>query len=137
MLGAVGITAGILVAYPALPDTVAIHFGADGEADDWGPRWSILVLAGIMVLLSLALAAISTRPRRFNYPAEITEHNAQAVYREGERMLVGTLLFVQVIYLGIAWSVILGGGAPLIALGLAGLIGASAVGIVRLVRAAR
>ena len=137
VLSTVGITAWLLVRYPSLPDTVATHFDARGQADDWGPRWSVLVVAGIMVVLSLALAAMSTRPRGFNYPTEVTEDNAQAIYREGERMLVWTLLGMQAIYLGIVWSVIESGGGPLLAVGLVGLIGASVVGIIRLVRAAR
>ena len=124
-------------AQPFLPDTVATHFDAGGQADDWGPRWSILVVAGVMVVLSLGLAALSTRPRGVNYPAEITEDNAQAVYREGERMPVWMLLGMQVLYLGIVRAVIVGGGGPLLALGLVGLIGATVIGIIRLVRAAR
>ena len=90
-----------------------------------------------MVTLSLPLAAISTRPRGFNYPVEVTESNAQTMYREGERMMVWTLLFLQVIYLGIGWSVVLGGGGPLLVIGVAGLLGASILAIVRMVRAAR
>jgi uncharacterized membrane protein len=132
-----GITAWILLSYPGLPETVATHFDARGEADDWGPRWSLLVLAGVMVALSLLLAALSGRPRAVNYPTEVTASNAQAVYREGERLMVWTVLAMQLIYLGIAWSVILGGGAALIVGGLVGLLGAVVVGIVRLVRAAR
>ena len=137
VLATIAITAWLLIAYPSLPETVATHFGPAGEADDWGPKWSLLVIAGVMVLLSLPLAAISTRPRGFNYPVEITESNAQTMYREGERLMVWTLLGMQVLYLGIAWSVILGGGGALLVLGIAGLIGASAVGIVRMVRAGR
>lgn len=137
VLSTLGITAWLLVRYPSLPDTVATHFGPSGEADDWGPRWSLLVVAGIMVVLSLALAAMSTRPRGFNYPAEITDGNAQAMYREGERLLVWTALWMQVLYFGIVWAVLASGGGPLLAVGLVGLIGASIVGIVRMVRAAR
>ncbi|MGO1227921.1 MAG: DUF1648 domain-containing protein [Brachybacterium sp.] len=137
VLSTVGITAWLLVRYPSLPDTVATHFDARGEADDWGPKWSILVLAGVMLLLSLGFAALSTRPRAFNYPLEITTRNAQAIYREGERMMVWTLLAMVVVYLGIAWSVLETGGAPLIAAGLAVMVAAVVVGVIRLVRAGR
>ncbi|MEO2098458.1 MAG: DUF1648 domain-containing protein, partial [Brachybacterium sp.] len=61
----------------------------------------------------------------------------QTMYREGERLMVWTLLFLQVIYLGICWSVVLGGGGPLLVIGVAGLVGASILAIVRMVRAAR
>ena len=70
-------------------------------------------------------------------PVEVTESNAQTMYREGERLMVWTLLFLQVIYLGIGWSVVLGGGGPLLVIGVAGLLGASILAIVRMVRAAR
>lgn len=137
VLAALGITAWILVRYPSLPATVATHFDVSGQADDWGPRWSVLVLAGVMLLLSLGLAALSTRPRLLNYPTRITASSAQAAYREGERMLIWTLLGVQGVYGGIAWSVLLGGGMPLIATGLVVLVTASVIGIIRLVRAGR
>lgn len=137
VLAMVAVTAWLLVAYPTLPETVVTHFGPGGEADDWGPKWSLLVVAGVMLLLSLPLAAISAHPRAFNYPVEITESNAQTMYREGERLMVWTLLFLQVIYLGIGWSVVLGGGGPLLVIGVAGLLGASILAIVRMVRAAR
>ncbi|GAA4528510.1 DUF1648 domain-containing protein [Brachybacterium paraconglomeratum] len=137
VLGALGVTAWILARYPSLPDTVATHFDASGQADDWGPKWSILVLAGVMLLLSLGLAALSSRPRAFNYPLEITADNAQTVYREGERLMVWTLLGLVAIYAGIAWSTVLTGGAPLIAVGVVVMVAAVVIGIIRLVRAGR
>ena len=79
VLAALGTTAWLLVRYPSLPDTVASHFDASGQADDWGPRWSVLVLAVVMLLLSLGVAAPSTRPQWFNYPLEITERTARAI----------------------------------------------------------
>ncbi|WP_394214992.1 DUF1648 domain-containing protein [Brachybacterium vulturis] len=137
VLAAGGITAWIIGRYPSLPDTVATHFTVSGKADDWGPKWSILVLAGVMLLLSLALAALSGRPRLFNYPVAVTARNAQAFYREGERMLVGTLLGVVLLYLGIAWSVVLTGGTALTVSGVVLMLAAAITGIVRLVRAGR
>ncbi|MBB5832441.1 DUF1648 domain-containing protein [Brachybacterium aquaticum] len=137
VLAVLGTSAWILVRYPGLSDIVATHFDASGHPDSFGPRWSILVLGGLMLVLSLGIVALSSRPRLFNYPVRITEENAQAVYREGERMLVWTGLAIQPIYLGIAWSVIVGGGAPLIVLGAVALLAACAMGIVRMVRAGR
>lgn len=137
VLGALGVTAWVLVRYSSLPDTVATHFDASGQADDWGPKWSILVLAGVMLLLSMGLAVLSTRPRAFNYPLEITTDNAQTVYREGERLMVWTLLGMVVTYAGIAWSTVLTGGAPLLAAGLVVMVVAVVVGVIRLVRAGR
>lgn len=137
MLGALGVTAWVLVRYPSLPGTVATHFDVRGQADDWGPKGSILVLAGVMLLLSLGLAVLSSRPRAVNYPLEIAANNAQAIYREGERLMVWTLLGLVVIYAGIAWSTVLTGGAPLIAVGVVVMVAAVVVGLIRLVRAGR
>lgn len=131
------ITAWLLVRYPSLPDVVATHVDVAGQADDWGPRWSVLVLAGVMLLMSLGVGALSTRPRSFNYPMEITASNAQAVYREGERVLVWTLLGLQMIYLGIAGSMLGTGGSPIAVVGLVALAAALIIGILRMVRAAR
>jgi hypothetical protein len=83
------------------------------------------------------MAALSTRPRWFNVPLELTERTAQAVYREGERLMVWTVLAMQLVYLGIASSVLGDGGGALIALGLAGMVAAVFVGAVRMVRAGR
>lgn len=132
LLAALAITGSILLCYSLLPGTVATHFAASGQADDFGPRWS---LAGVLLLLSVLLALLSRRPRAFNYPTEITESNAQAIYRDGERLMVRTLLGMQLVYAGIAGSVLLSGGAPLIAGGVAVMVGAVVVGVVRMIRA--
>lgn len=137
VLATLAITTWILLSYAELPETIATHFGRSGEADGWGGKASVLVLAAVMVVLSLALAALSTRPRALNYPTEITECSAQAIYREGERLMVWTLLGLQMIYLDIARSVLVGDGGALITIGVGLLIGAVVVGIIRLVRAAR
>lgn len=138
VLAALAITAWLLVRYPSLPQSVPTHVDVGGQADDWGPRWSALVLAAVMLLLSLGLAALSSHPRAFNYPLVITARTAQAVYREGERMMVAVLVGVQLIYLDITLSILGGpGGGVLIWIGMAVLLGSVVIGIIRLVRAGR
>ena len=39
-----------LLSWGALPETVAIHFNAVGVADDWGGRWTALLLPVLLVV---------------------------------------------------------------------------------------
>lgn len=137
VLAALGVTAWLLVRYPSLPATIPTHFGPGGQVDDVGPRWTVLVLAAVMLLLSLGLAALSTRPRWFTYPVEITERTAQAIYREGERMMVWAVLGLQGIYAGIVGVLFGIGGWPLLIAGAVVMLGPVLVFIVRMVLAAR
>lgn len=80
---------------------IPIHFNVGGEPDDFGPRSSALWLGGIMTALGLLLAWLSTRPHVLNYPGEVTERNAQHVYRVGEQLMVGVLAALTCVYFGI------------------------------------
>ncbi|MFC7375702.1 DUF1648 domain-containing protein [Brachybacterium sp. GCM10030267] len=128
------LTGWVLVRYPSLPDTVPTHFGAQGNPDEHGSKVSVLVLAGVMIVLSALIAWLSTRPRLLNYPIAVTEQNAQRLYREGERLLVVILLGLQSIYLGIILSVTGGAGRPALVVGLVVTVIAVVTGIIRMVR---
>src|SRR5690606_32468615 len=102
-----------------------------GQADAWGSKASILVFAAVMVATAALLAWISTKPHAANYPVRVTDDNAQAVYREGERMLVWLLWAVTALFGGIALLIAgLPGMAPLL-VGTGGMLVVLAVGIVR------
>lgn len=133
LLGIVALTAYILVHYPSLPETVPTHFDFRGEADGFGSRTSILWLAGVMLLMGALTAWLSTRPNMLNYPGEITEANAQRIYREGERMLVWVLAGVAVVYLGIVLQTFAAAGSAVLVVGLVALLGSTLAGLVRLV----
>lgn len=139
LLGAVVVTCWVLVLYSSLPDMVPTHFDLRGRPDDVGDRSSVLVVAALMVALTVFLAWLSARPRMLNYPVAVTEHNAQRLYRESERMLVATLLGLQAIYLGIVLSITGSGGGgastPIIVIGVLVMVGAVLVGVIRLARA--
>lgn len=153
LLGVVALTVYVLVRYPSLPEVVPVHFNFSGAADGFGSRSSMLWLAGVMLAISVLMAWLSTKPNALNYPGDITEANAQRIYREGERMMVWVLVSVAVLYLGIVLQTFAGVGADagadpgagageragsgagqtLLVVGLVGMLASTLVGIARLV----
>ncbi|WP_314036258.1 DUF1648 domain-containing protein [Dietzia sp. CH92] len=129
----VAVSAYLLVRYPTLPETVPIHFTFRGEADGFGARSSLLWLAGVMLAMGSLIAWLSTRPRVLNYPGEVTEANAQRLYREGERMMVWVLAGVAVVYLGIVLQTFADAGSAVLVAGLAALMASTLAGLVRMV----
>lgn len=125
----------LLLRYPSLPQVVPTHFDASGTADGWGDKSSVLLLIAVFLALSVGIAWLSTKPRVFNYPVQVTASNAQPVYREGERMLVWLLVPMSALFAGISGSQASLPAAPLLWAGMAGMLIVIAVGIVRLLRA--
>lgn len=56
-----------VLAYPHLPDPVATHWGANGVADGYSPRWTLFfVTPGLMLAMMALFAALPwLSPRRF------------------------------------------------------------------------
>lgn len=134
VIAVVGMTGWLFVRYPELPARFPIHFNVGGEPDDFGPRSSALWLGGIMTALGLLLAWLSTRPHVLNYPGEVTERNAQHVYRVGEQLMVGVLAALTCVYFGILLTIVEAPGGLLIAAGLAAMLLSTLVGLMRLAR---
>jgi len=134
------VAAGALLAmrYPGLPDTIPTHFGVDGSPNDWGPKWTTLVLFGVFLAMMAGVDALSRRPRLFNYHREVTSENAQRLYREGERLMVGLQFALGFTTLGLVLLMVgedAGNGVLWASIGF--LVAATIVGVVRLVRAGR
>lgn len=68
-------------AFPDLPDRVPRHFDATGEADAWGPRMMVWALPFVNLLVWLLLGFVSRWPHLSNLPIEVTERNAERIYR--------------------------------------------------------
>jgi len=70
-LGGVALIAAVmaatLVAYPHLPNIVAMHWDAHGHVNGWGPKWRLFVIEpGIMAGILLLFAALPwLSPRHF------------------------------------------------------------------------
>lgn len=73
--------------YNDLPDTIATHFNAAGEADGYGPRITLWLLPLIGLGLYIGLTLVNRYPRIFNYPVKITPENAERQYQLATRLI--------------------------------------------------
>lgn len=48
----------VLLAYPAMPQTVPTHWGADGAVDGWGDKAGTLLMAAMPLVLALVMLAV-------------------------------------------------------------------------------
>jgi uncharacterized membrane protein len=76
-----------LLSYKSLPEVIPTHFVADGTADGYGLKWTILTLPLIGLLFYIGLTVLGRYPHKFNYPVEVTKANAEQLYRSGVQML--------------------------------------------------
>jgi len=72
-----------LVSYKTLPEIIPTHFVADGQADGFGLKWTILTLPLMGLLFYIGLTVLGRYPHKFNYPVTITLNNAEKLYRSG------------------------------------------------------
>ncbi len=81
--------------YPVLPEMIPSHYGFDGVADGFNDKSSIWVLPILGVVMYIGMAVLNKYPHIFNYPKEITEENAESLYRiVGKMIRVLNTLFV-------------------------------------------
>lgn len=89
--------------YSGLPDTVPIHFGANGEADGFGSKITFIIWPAISIGMFIFLTILERYPQAYNYPARLNEQNAEAFYRNARKMLnyiknIIAILFAYVTY---------------------------------------
>ncbi len=84
----------VFLNYSSLPEEIVIHYNGAGEADGWGPKWSILTLPAVATVLAVGLTVICRFPHGYNYPVEITMENAEAQYRNA-------VLFMRILKLSV------------------------------------
>ncbi|WP_396452371.1 DUF1648 domain-containing protein [Leucobacter aridicollis] len=129
---------GLLVSYRALPDEVPTHFAMSGTADGWGPKRSLLALGGVLTGLTVGTAGLSRAPQLFNYPVAIRPENAQALYRERERMMVWVTLAIAAFFplLVLSSTSAMNTGVPIM-LCIVAALASTGVGISRIIATAR
>lgn len=69
VLCCVNIAVQALAVYPAMPETVPIHWGVDGSVDGWGDKWwalSVVILPLFLLALLSLFPKMDPKGRNFN-----------------------------------------------------------------------
>jgi uncharacterized membrane protein len=76
-----------IVQYPDLPETIASHFNANGQADAFSHKSFLWFLPIIASVTYLGLFFLNKFPHLHNYMVNITEKNARQQYKFSTRIL--------------------------------------------------
>jgi uncharacterized membrane protein len=95
-----------LFIYPTLPQTIPIHFGLDGRANNYGGREWIFFPFAVALALYILLTVISRFPQAFNYPWRVTEANAPRLYGVSRRMVVWLKAEMVLLFAYITWAIV-------------------------------
>lgn len=66
--------------WPVLPHSVVTHFGANGEPNEWAPKYTVLIFPGLSILTWVGFTILNRFPHTFNYPVQLTPENAERQY---------------------------------------------------------
>ena len=103
LLGNIGF---VLYHLPQLPETIPTHFGANGEIDGWGSKYTILLPNGIQLLVGLLLEFLSRHPEMHNYMTKVTDQNREILYNQSSGLLVKMNVAIGIIFMTISYSIV-------------------------------
>ncbi len=93
-----------IVYYGDLPERIPQHYNAAGGVDIYGPKYLLLVLAGVGILLYGLMTWVGRHPHWFNYPVAITPENAEHQYRTAARLMRALKLVVVLTFFYLTYS---------------------------------
>jgi uncharacterized membrane protein len=76
-----------IINYFELPDTIATHFNAVGEPDDFGSKQTIWIIPIVASVMYIGLFILNKYPHIHNYMINITDENALKNYRFSTRIV--------------------------------------------------
>ncbi len=75
------------VYWDRLPDEIPVHFNAKGKADGYGNKSTLFLLPVLGAGLYLGLRYVTKYPHCYNYPGQVTLHNAKQYYTVATKMI--------------------------------------------------
>ncbi len=88
-----------LLNYNNLPGSIPIHYNLSGKVDGYGNKLTMLIGPFIATVITGGLSLLNKYPHIFNYPATVTEDNAERQYMLATRLLRFIKLSVVCIFL--------------------------------------
>jgi uncharacterized membrane protein len=92
--------------WTTLPDKVPTHFSFAGTPDQWGSKYSLLLLLGVTFVLYAGLSILSRFPHIYNYPFAITEENRKRQYLLARQMITALKAELVCVFVFITWQTI-------------------------------
>ncbi len=90
VIGLIGIACLIILPiyfFNDLPDQIPNHFNTYGQVDSYGNRGIIWLLPAVGLFLYISLTILNKFPFALNYPAKVTNDNAERLYTLGTRTI--------------------------------------------------
>lgn len=94
----IGVSAGILIYWPSVPDKIPMHYNFAGEIDRWGGKGELLFLLAIAWGIWLLITVTEVFPKFWNTGVKVTEENKEHVYRTLKYMIKSMKLIIVFIF---------------------------------------
>ena len=98
LLIVIGMIVYTFLTFSKLPKTVPTHIGVTGQVDGYGNKGTLLAMPIIGLVFYIGLSVLQRFPNIFNFPIEVTENNAEALYSLGIKLIRCLKLFVVLIF---------------------------------------
>jgi uncharacterized membrane protein len=92
--------------WTTLPDKVPTHFNFAGTPDQWGSKYTLLLLVGVTFVLYVGLSILSRFPHIYNYPFAITEKNRRQQYLLARQMMTTLKAELVCVFVFITWQTV-------------------------------
>ncbi|WP_432354293.1 DUF1648 domain-containing protein [Sporosarcina sp. A2] len=95
-----------IISWKAMPEEVPIHLNGLGEVDNYGSKWTLLLLLFISIGLFAFLEFLERHPEWHNYPSRLNETNALQFYQTSRSLLnqVKAISVFMMVY--IQWKIV-------------------------------
>jgi len=109
LIGLIGLLIITAINYGSLPESIPKHFDWQGNPDSYGSKNTIWFLPILGILLYFGLTILSRYPHTFNYSVQVTNDNAERIYKKGiitiriiKLMIVSTFVYFNLKMISIA-----------------------------------
>ena len=83
IIGLIGLIIIPIIYYGKLPEIMPKHFDLHGNPDSYGNKGMVWFLPIIGIVTYIGLSILCKYPHKFNYPTQVTEKNAERIYKKG------------------------------------------------------
>jgi len=87
-----------------IPNIVPTHFGFSGAPDRFGNKSSLFALPIISSIMHILFVVLSKIPYYFNYPVNVTEESAEALYKMGKQLILLLDMEIALMFLMLMWE---------------------------------